>query len=94
MASKRKYNQNKVSQLIQSKSMQTHRLWMRNDNIRTKEMSDELKRLVESHELVEKYNNKHGGIRFLIRWCMYRYGNTQQFNDHLKQAIVDVESCK
>lgn len=53
-----------------------------------------LKRLIESYELVEKYNNKHGGIRFLIRWCMYRYGNTQQFNDHLKQAIADVESCK
>lgn len=54
----------------------------------------ELKRLVESHELVEKYKNRHGGIRFRIRWGMYRYGDTQQFNDRLKQAIADVESCQ
>lgn len=54
---------------------------------------DDLKRLVESHELVEKYKNRHGGIRFRIRWGMFRYGDTQQFNDRLKQAIADVESC-
>lgn len=56
--------------------------------------SCDLKRLIESHELVEKYKNKHGGIRFRIRWGMYRYGDTQQFNDRLKQAIADVESCQ
>ncbi|MBU3846020.1 MAG: hypothetical protein H9855_03385 [Candidatus Acinetobacter avistercoris] len=54
---------------------------------------DDLKRLVESHELVEKYKNRHGGIRFRIRWGMFRYGDTQEFNDRLKQAIADVESC-
>ena len=54
----------------------------------------DLKRLIESHELIEKYKNKHGGIRFRIRWGMYRYGDTQQFNDRLKQAIADVESCQ
>lgn len=55
--------------------------------------TEQLKQLVESHELVEKYKNRHGGIRFRIRWGMYRYGDTQQFNDRLKQAIADVESC-
>ena len=52
----------------------------------------ELKRLVESHELVEKYKRGRG-IRFRVRWGMYRYGDTQEFNDRLKQAIADVESC-
>ena len=55
-------------------------------------LTGDLKRLVESHELVEKYK-KGRGIRFRIRWGMYRYGDTQEFNDRLKQAIADVESC-
>lgn len=41
MASKRKYNPNKVSQLIQSKSMQKHRLWMRYDNDLIDRITDE-----------------------------------------------------
>ena len=53
----------------------------------------DLKRLVESHELVEKYKNRHGGIRFRIRWGQFRYGDTKEYNDRLKQAIADVESC-
>ena len=53
---------------------------------------NDLKRLVESHELVEKYKRGRG-IRFRVRWGMYRYGDTQEFNDRLKQAIADVESC-
>lgn len=55
---------------------------------------DELKRLVESHELVEKYKNRHGGVRFRIRWGMFRYNDTQEFNDRLKKAIADVEACQ
>lgn len=52
----------------------------------------DLKRLVESHELIEKYKRGRG-IRFRVRWGMYRHGDTQEFNDRLKQAIADVESC-
>ncbi len=52
----------------------------------------ELKGLVESHELVEKYK-KGRGIRFRIRWGQFRYGDTKEYNDRLKQAIADVESC-
>lgn len=53
---------------------------------------DELKRIVESHELVEKYK-KVRGIRFRIRWGQFRYGDTKEYNDRLKQAIADMESC-
>ena len=55
-------------------------------------LTGDLKRLVESHELVEKYKRGRG-IRFRVRCGMYRYGDTQEFNDRLKQAIADVESC-
>ena len=55
-------------------------------------LTGDLKRLVESHELVEKYKRGRG-IRFRVRGGMYRYGDTQEFNDRLKQAIADVESC-
>ena len=55
-------------------------------------LTGDLKRLVERHELVEKYKRGRG-IRFRVRWGMYRYGDTQEFNDRLKQAIADVESC-
>ena len=54
--------------------------------------TDQLKQLVESHELVEKYK-KGRGIRFRIRWGQFRYGDTKEYNDRLKQAIADVESC-
>ena len=52
----------------------------------------QLKQLVESYELVEKYE-KGRGIRFRIRWGQFRYGDTKEYNDRLKQAIADVESC-
>ena len=54
--------------------------------------TDQLKHLVESCELVEKYK-KGRGIRFRIRWGQFRYGDTKEYNDRLKQAIADVESC-
>ena len=54
--------------------------------------TDQLKHLVESYELVEKYK-KGRGIRFRIRWGQFRYGDTKEYNDRLKQAIADVESC-
>ena len=54
--------------------------------------TDQLKQLVKSHELVEKYK-KGRGIRFRIQWGQFRYGDTKEYNDRLKQAITDVESC-
>ena len=54
----------------------------------------EIKELFDAFELVEKYKNRHGGIRFRIRWGMFRYGDTQEFNDRLKQALNLVEQCQ
>ena len=54
--------------------------------------TDQLKQVVKSYELVEKYK-KGRGIRFRIRWGQFRYGDTKEYNDRLKQAIADVESC-
>lgn len=54
----------------------------------------DLKQIVDAFELVEKYKNRHGGIRFRIRWGMFRYGDTQEFNERLKQAINLVEQCQ
>ena len=54
--------------------------------------TEQLKQLVESHELVEKYK-KGRSIRFRIRWGQFRYDDTKEYNDRLKQAIADVESC-
>ena len=82
----------KANEFFKAMGINAVRQFLENDNIRTKEMSDDLKRLVESHELVEKYKRGRG-IRFRVRWGMYRYGDTQEFNDRLKQAIADVESC-
>lgn len=56
------------------------------------EFVKDLKRLVESHELVECY----GGID-AARLCLkskYREVSTPKTHARLKQAIADVESCK
>ena len=45
---------------------------------------DDLKRLIESHELVEKM----GGINLILKNKNYFY------SDEVKQAIADVESCQ
>ena len=58
--------------------------FLENDNIRTKEMHDNLKRLIESHELVEKL----GGLSKAKIYVPDGYKS-----DRLKQAIADVESC-
>lgn len=52
----------------------------------------DLKRIIKSYDLVEKYK-KGRGIRFRIRWGQFRHGDTKEYNDRLKQAIADVESC-
>ena len=58
---------------------------------------DDLKRLVESHELVESY----GGVFKAKEYCGYLAGANEYFSSHginelfypIKQAIADVESC-
>lgn len=49
-------------------------------------LTDELKRLVESHELVGRYGTADEAKEYLPMLRMDSY-------DELKQAIADVESC-
>ena len=52
---------------------------------------DDLKRLVESHELVEKV----GGLALAkIELKSVDYNSEKDFYENLKQAILDVESCQ
>ena len=64
------------------------RKFLANNNIRSAEMAAELKRLVESHELVESY----GGLskcKFIVVDPMTMFDTST-----LKQAIADVEACQ
>lgn len=69
------------------------RQFLENDNIRTKEMHDDLKRLVESHELVESKGGLTKAKEILADnpvWCF----GSKRYSSPLKQAIADVESCQ
>ncbi len=78
----------KANEFFKAMGINAVRQFLENDNIRTKEMSDDLKRLVESHELVKE----HGSID---RAKMYAESThtAPEVVDRLKQAIADVESC-
>ena len=78
----------KANEFFKAMGINAVRQFLENDNIRTKEMSDDLKRLVESHELVKE----HGSI---VRAKMYAESTytAPEVVDRLKQAIADVESC-
>lgn len=54
--------------------------------------ADDLKRLVESHELVEKVGGLENAKTF-DKDCMYCITHLTDL-DSLKQAIADVESCQ
>lgn len=77
----------KANEFFKAMGIKAVRQFLENDNIRTKEMHDDLKRLVESHELVEKV----GGLAEAKRIAN---NPLAIFNTlPLKQAIADVESC-
>lgn len=58
-------------------------------------LTDELKHLVESHELVEKLGGIKNAKRKLSTEQSEPYYNySRQLVDSLKQAIADVESCQ
>ena len=77
----------KANEFFKAMGLKAVKQFLENDNIRTKEMSDDLKRLVESHELVENW----GGLAEAkgIANNPLAIFNTLP----LKQAIADVESC-
>lgn len=79
----------KANEFFKAMGLKAVKQFLENDNIRTKEMSDDLKRLVESHELVELY----GGLDKAKLRCYPAKHVTMESYHNLKQAIADVESC-
>ena len=90
----------KANEFFKAMGIDAVRQFLENDNIRTKEMHDDLKRLVESHELVESRGGlgaaKHELI-LLQKHLKNTFGYvtiiTSEKIENLKQAIADVESC-
>ena len=87
----------KASEFFKAMGLKAVKQFLENDNIRTKEMSENLKRLVESHDLVEK----HGGIDSLNDlFCVYGMRSVRLMAvgsltyARAMQAIADVESCQ
>lgn len=75
----------KANEFFKAMGLKAVKQFLENDNIRTKEMSDDLKRLIGSHELVEKL----GGLKGAKEYVPDNYKSGR-----LKQAIADVESCQ
>ena len=81
----------KANEFVKAMGLNAVKQFLENDNIRTKEMSDDLKRLVESHEFI----NERGGLEHVknliatkLHW--FDVGAIIKTN----QAIADVESCQ
>ena len=79
----------KANEFFKAMGINAVRQFLENDNIRTKEMHDDLKHLVESHELVKEYGS-------LERTKIYAESTytAPEVKDRLKQALADVESCQ
>lgn len=79
----------KANEFFKAMGLKAVKQFLENDNIRTKEMSDDLKRLVESHELVKE----HGTIERAKEYANSPY-TAPEVKERLKQAIADMESCQ
>ena len=79
----------KANEFFKAMGLKAVKQFLENDNIRTKEMHDDLKRLVESHELVKE----HGSIDRAKMYAERPY-TAPEVVDRLKQAIADVEACQ
>lgn len=70
--------------------LQSVKQFLKNGNIRTKEMAIELQKLVESHELIKRDFET-------VEMAEYEYMVSASYDDpywiRVKQAIADVESC-
>ena len=78
----------KANEFVKAMGIKSVKQFLENDNIRSKEMHDDLKRLVESHELVKE----HGTIERAKEYANSPY-TAPEVKERLKQAIADVESC-
>jgi len=92
----------KANEFFKAMGLKAVKQFLENDNIRTKEMNDDLKRLVESYELVvqcsglEDARSHLESIRFNIAtktWFGQALLNWSMYADKLEKAIADVESC-
>ena len=91
----------KANEFFKAMGLKAVKQFLENDNIRTKEMCDELKRLVESHELVLEWKlpeddeiGLDGANLYLDYYAHYTSDEEKAKLDRLKQAIADVESCQ
>ena len=91
----------KANEFFKAMGLKAVKQFLENDNIRTKEMHDDLKRLVESHELVKAWQlpddcdelEIDGARLYLDCYAYYSSDREKAELDRLKQAIADVESC-
>ena len=90
----------KANEFFKAMGINAVRQFLENDNIRTKEMHDDLKRLVESHELVKSRGGLDAAKHELIllqKHLKNTFGYVtivaSEKIENLKQAIADVESC-
>ena len=80
----------KANEFFKAMGIKSVRQFIENDNIRTKEMHDDLKRLIESHELIESC----GGLESVGEKLTHGMYESRAVIGRLEQAIADVESCQ
>ncbi|WP_180005154.1 MULTISPECIES: hypothetical protein [unclassified Acinetobacter] len=81
----------KANEFFKAMGINAVRQFLENDNIRTKEMHDDLKRLVESHAMIEKdfESVEIAEYEYMVSGCY-----SEPYWIRIKQAIADVESCQ
>lgn len=81
----------KANEFFKAMGIKAVRQFLENDNIRTKEMHDDLKRLVKSHAMIEKdfESVEIAEYEYMVSGCY-----SEPYWIRIKQAIADVESCQ
>ena len=81
----------KANEFFKAMGLKAVKQFLENDNIRTKEMHDDLKRLVESHAMIEKdfESVEIAEYEYMVSGCY-----SEPYWIRIKQAIADVESCQ
>lgn len=80
----------KANEFFKAMGIKSVKQFLENDNIRSKEMHDDLKRLVESHAMIEKdfESVEIAEYEYMVSGCY-----SEPYWIRIKQAIADVESC-
>ena len=80
----------KANEFFKAMGINAVRQFLENGNIRTKEMHDDLKRLVESHAMIEKVGGLDDAQHRLLHLALI---DSHEEMKVLASAIADVESC-